>query len=150
MKFNSVDELLDFAIKEEEDAAAFYAGLSDRMEKPYMKKVFSDFSKEEMGHKAKLLGVKEGKHLEPSSKKILDLKIGDFLVEESPKIDMDYQSALVLAMKKEKAAFQLYNALSESTDDANLKKTLIALAQEEAKHKLRFEVEYDEMFFAEN
>jgi len=80
MQFNSVDALLDFAIKEEEEAAAFYSELSSKMQKPYMKKVFEDFAKEEMGHKAKLLGVKEGKYLEPSKKKIMDLKIGDFLV----------------------------------------------------------------------
>ncbi|MHC4945831.1 MAG: ferritin-like domain-containing protein [Planctomycetota bacterium] len=150
MEFSSVDALLDFAIKEEEDAAAFYTELAAKMDKPYMKKVFEDFAKEEKGHKAKLLNVKEGKHLEPSSKRIMDLKIGDFLVEDKPAPNMDYQAALILAMKKEKAAFQLYNSLAESTDDAQLKGTLTALAQEEAKHKLRFEVEYDETFLSEN
>ncbi|MBU0755222.1 MAG: ferritin family protein, partial [Planctomycetes bacterium] len=131
MQFDSVDALLNFAIKEEADAAAFYTELSSKMEKPYMKKVFSDFAKEELGHKAKLEGVKQGKYLDPSSKKILDLKIGDFLVEDSPEAGMDYQSALVLAMKKEKAAFQLYSSLADSTNDEKLRGTLTALAQEE-------------------
>jgi len=150
MQFNSVDDLLGFAIREEEEAAVFYSSLASKMEKPYMKKVFEDFAKEEMGHKAKLLGVREGKYLAPSEKKIMDLRIGDFLVNEKPSEKMDYQDALILAMKKEKAAFQLYSALAESTDNEDVRKTMVALAQEEARHKLRFEVEYDEKFLSEN
>ena len=32
----------------------------------------------------------------------------------------------------------------------DLKQTFLGLAQEEAKHKLRFEVEYDDVILAEN
>ena len=53
-------------------------------------------------------------------------------------------------MKKEKAAFRLYSDLAAKTDDANRKETMLGLAQEEAKHKLRFEVEYDEFVLTEN
>jgi rubrerythrin len=61
-----------------------------------------------------------------------------------PNPEMDYGDALVLAMKMEKASFRLYSDLAESTNDATLAGTLRALAQEEAKHKLRFELEYDD------
>ena len=64
--------------------------------------------------------------------------------------DLDYQQALIVAMKKEKAAFKLYSDLAASTDDENLRTILLGLAQEEAKHKLRFEIEYDEQFLSEN
>jgi rubrerythrin len=53
-------------------------------------------------------------------------------------------------MKAEKAAYTLYNSLAEATDNGELKKLFLMLAQEEAKHKLRFEVEYDEVVLAEN
>jgi rubrerythrin len=59
---------------------------------------------------------------------------------------MDYQDALIVAMKKEKAAFRLYMDLADFTGDEGLKALLVMMAQEEAKHKLRFEVEYDENF----
>jgi rubrerythrin len=150
MQFNSVNDLLDFAIKEEEEAAAFYADLGKKMEKPHMKKIFESFSKEELGHKAKLISVKEGKGLEASKDKIMDLKLAEYLVEDEPSKDLDYQGALILAMKKEKSAFKLYSDLADSTDDARIKETMTALAQEEAKHKLRFEIEYDEQILAEN
>jgi rubrerythrin len=49
-------------------------------------------------------------------------------------------------MKGEKGAFKLYSDLASTTDDPGLRATLLGLAQEEAKHKLRFEIEYDDEF----
>jgi rubrerythrin len=63
---------------------------------------------------------------------------------------MDYQQALVVAMQKEKMAFKMYSDLAEQVDDENLKNTFLSLAQEEAKHKLRFELEYDEHVMTDN
>ena len=144
-RFESIDAVLDFAIKEEEGAAAFYGKLALKMEKPWMREAFSDFAKEELGHKAKLMEVKKGKTLVSAETKVQDLKVGDYLVDIEPRDDMDYQDALILAMKKEKAAFRLYVDLAASTEDERLRQSFLALAQEEAKHKLRFEIEYDDM-----
>lgn len=147
---NSVDEILVFAIGEEEKAATFYSGLAEKMEKPWMKKVFEQFSKEEWGHKEKLLGIQKGQLLEPMKDKVLDLKIAEYLVDAEMSVDMNYQDALILAMKAEKKAFMLYTDLAEVSDEEGLKNTFLSLAQEEAKHKLRFEVEYDEYVLGEN
>jgi rubrerythrin len=76
----------------------------------------------------------------------MDLRISDYVVASAPGPDISYQDALILAMKKEKAAFRLYNDLAGLADDEGLRDLFLALAQEEAKHKLRFEVEYDERF----
>lgn len=149
-RFQSVDELLDFAIKREEEANRFYTEMAEKMEKPWMKETFLDFASEELKHKEKLLGVKEGKYLEPSKEKILDLKIAEYLTAKAPRADMDYQEALILAMKREKKAYQLYNSLAGATDDEDVKKTLEALAQEEAKHKLWLETEYDKVILTDN
>ena len=150
-QWNSVDEVLDFAIKNEEEAEAFYIDLAEKMDNPAMKTVFTGFAAEEAGHKAKLLKVKASGGFEPSKKEILDLRIGDYLV----RVDIEgtgnlsYQDALIVAMKKEKAAFKLYMDLRESVSDPELKELMMALAQEEAKHKLRFEVEYDDRFMTQ-
>jgi len=150
MQFDSVDAVLDFAIKNEQDASDFYTELAAKMEKPYMKQAFEGFAAEERGHKAKLEAVKKGKISKLTKDKVLDLKIGDYLVDQKPSASMDYQSALILAMKQEKAAFRLYTDLAASTEDADVRDLFLGLAQEEAKHKLRFEVEYDEDFLREN
>ena len=148
--FSSVDEILDFAIGKEEEAAQLYTSLARQTEKSWMRQVFEEFASEEQGHKAKLLAIKEGKRLLPAAEKVMDLKIGDYLMDIGASSGLDYQEALVLAMKEEKAAFRLYSDLATATDDEALRATLLALAQEEAKHKLRFEIEYDEQILAGN
>ena len=149
---SSVNEILDFAINEEQNAADFYKSLATRLDKPAMQSIFEGFAKEEMGHKAKLEAVKSGQKLAPAAAKVADLKIGDYLVDVDSEDtgQLDYQKALIIAMKKEKVAFRLYNDLASKTDDAEVKDLLLGLAQEEAKHKLRFEIEYDEYVLAEN
>ena len=85
-----------------------------------------------------------------AERRVVDLKIGDYLEDTKPPGDIDYEQALILAMKAEKAAFRFYHDLASATDDPALKATLLGLAQEEAKHKLRFELEYDSEFLKEN
>jgi len=148
--FGSVDEILDFAIGKEEEAVQLYTRLAGQTRKSWMRQVFEEFANEERGHKEKLLAIKQGKLLLPAAEKVMDLKIGDYLMDVEPSPDLDYQDALVLAMKEEKAAFKLYSELAAATDDDALRATLLALAQEEAKHKLRFEIEYDEHILTED
>lgn len=150
MNFESVDQILDYAISQEEAAYDFYMDLAGKMDKPNMKKVFEEYAQEEKMHKAKLQTVKKGKVMIGSEQKVLDLKLGDNLIDIKLDKNLSYQDALIVAMKAEKAAYKLYNDLASATDDANLKATLLDLAQEEAKHKLRFEVEYDEFVLTEN
>jgi rubrerythrin len=150
MKLNSVDEILNFAIQKEEEAAQFYADLAARAGQQSMREVFRDFSREEMEHKKKLMDVKSGGGIRLNEKRVSDLKIGDSLVEVVPTSDLDFKQALIIAMKAEKAAFRLYTDLAATTDDANLKGLLILLAQEEARHKLRFEIEYEDNYLREN
>ncbi|MFH1115699.1 MAG: ferritin family protein [Pseudomonadota bacterium] len=149
-QWKSVDEVLDYAIGQEEEAAQFYTDLAGRMDRPWMSEVFEQFANEENRHKKKLEDVKAGKRLLSVQEKVLDLKIGDYLVAPETTGELDYQQALVLAMKKEKKAFLLYNNLAELAQDENLKNVFLSLAQEEAKHKLRFEVEYDDYIMTEN
>ena len=150
MRFDSVDKILDFAIQKEQDAADFYTSLADKMEFKYLQEVFRGFAAEEMGHKAKLIAVKDGKRMVSSEQSVLDLKIGDHLVEIDLDATLGYQEALIVAMKAEKAAFKLYTDLAAATEDAGLRDMLLGLAQEEARHKLRFELEYDEHVLTEN
>ena len=152
-EFRSVNDILDFAISEEEAAAKFYTELAAKMTRDWMQKVFEGFADEEKGHKEKLLSVKAGAHPLLTDQAVTDLKISDYLIEVDPEVqgsELDYQQALIVAMKKEKAAFKLYSNLAEQTEQQEYRNLFRALAQEEAKHKLRFEIEYDEQFLSEN
>jgi rubrerythrin len=143
--WNSLGEVLDYAIGEEEAAADFYSRLALRTKVPGMKSVFEGFAQEEIGHKEKLQAVKAGITFLSASQKVMDLRIAEYVVDVKLDPFLNYRDALVLAMKKEKAAFRLYSILAESMEDQVLKTTFLALAQEEAKHKLRFELEYDDL-----
>jgi rubrerythrin len=150
MQWSSIEDVLDFAISSEQESVEFYTRLAERAEKPWMQAVFEGFAREERGHEAMLISIKQGGRDLPPPAKIQDLKIGDYLVDQKPDPDLDYQQALILAMQKEKAAFRLYTALADLTENEDLRQTFQALAQEEAKHKLRFEVEYDDNILKHN
>jgi rubrerythrin len=147
--FESFIAVLDYAIEKEIEANQFYEDLAKKMKNPAMREVFEAFAKEELGHKAKLQAIKQGKEI-PPAKNITDLKIADYTVDVEPAPDMSYQDALILAMKKEKAAYRLYLDLAGQVKNEDQKALFLSLAQEEAKHKLRFEIEYDDVMLNQN
>ena len=149
-EFKTINDILDFAINSEQEAVDFYTQLANQSDNEEMKSVFTQFAKEEMGHKSKLMNIKETGLYNINKNEVKDLKISDYLVDIEPRPDMSYQDALNVAMKKEKAAFKLYINLSEKAPNSEMKELFLSLAQEESKHKLRFEIEYDEYVLREN
>jgi rubrerythrin len=147
---NSVDEILDFAIEREQAASDFYSDLAQKASSAWMKDMLISFSKEELRHKGKLKSVKKGEKLLSSEQKVQDLKLGDYLVDVEPQGDLSLQDAMIVAMKREKAAYRLYSDLAQKVDDAELKDLFLGLAQEEAKHKLYFETQYDDQILRDN
>jgi rubrerythrin len=152
MAADSVDEILDYAIEREQEAHDYYMQLASRSQQPGLRQTFIQFAGEELGHKKRLQGIKQGQLMAaPSSRKVQDLKIAEYVVDvDDTGAELSMQDALILAMKREKASFRLYSDLADAIDDPDVKSTFLVLAQEEAKHKLRFEVEYDEVILADN
>lgn len=148
--FQSIDEILDFAMCAEQEAVDFYTEMAEKMKNPQMKEVFLDFAREEVEHKGRLQNIKDAKVFDAEIEKVRDLKIADYVVAAPQGDVVEYSDALVLAMKKEKAAFRLYTHLAQRTENAILQRVFQALAMEESKHKLRFEIEYDEYVMREN
>ncbi len=149
-EFNNINEILDFAIGEEQAAVDFYLQLAAQSKNSQTRKIFTDYAEEEMRHKANLLKIKEQGAFTMTDATVRDLKIAEYLVDVRPTPNMTYQEALILAMKKEKAAFRMYSKLAEKAEDPAVKSVFLNLAQEESKHKLAFEIEYDEFILKEN
>ncbi|TVR70585.1 MAG: rubrerythrin [Marinilabiliales bacterium] len=149
-QFSTIDEILDFAISLEQDAVDFYKQLARNSLTPDMKQVFEQFAREEIGHKVRLTEVRDQGLYKMEPEDVPDLQIADYLVSIKPSPEMSYSDALVLAMKREKAAFKLYMDLSERAPDQDMKSLFLSLAIEESKHKLRFELEYDEYVLRDN
>ena len=142
--FGSVDEILDFAIEREIEAIQLYTDLAGKVENPKMRKVLKGFAEEELEHKEKLETVKvEGIVLQ--EEEVGSLGIADYIEGGEARPDMSYRDVLILAMKKESVSVNLYSDLARMAQDEELGDMFSALAQEEAEHKLRFELEYDRL-----
>jgi rubrerythrin len=148
--FNNVDDILDFAIDNEQNAVDFYMELANKTKNDAIRVTFEKFALEEIGHKAKLIKIKDEKIFTLAKEVIQDLKLSDYVENVKPSDNMNYQEALILAMKREKSAFKLYTNLASKTNNMNLQDLFLQLAQEESKHKLMFELEYDDVILKEN
>lgn len=149
-EFNSVDDILEFAIINEQQAVDFYKALALKTNNDDMRQTFEKFAVEEIGHKAKLTKIKEEKIFTVGKEIIQDLHLSDYVDNVNPSAEMSYQDALILAMKREKSAFKLYTILATKTQNKELQALFLQLAQEESKHKMMFEIEYDEVILKDN
>ena len=133
----TVDDVLKFAIAEEENAEQFYTRLSKKMKTPEMREMLLMFAGEERKHKGTLLAIRaSGPVIGSSGEEVTNLEISDYIVDIKPTRDMQYQDALRLAIKMERAAQSLYSALAALADDDKIKSMFRALADVEAKHEL--------------
>jgi rubrerythrin len=140
--FESVEQVLDFAIDREIEAIRVYKELAKMIEKPEMKKIAERLAQEETDHKAKLIAAQGGwTMLMPED--VGDLEIADYVDDVELRPDMGYIDLLTFAMKKEKKAYKFYADLAATIKDEKLAEMFSLLAQQEAGHKLRFELEYD-------
>jgi rubrerythrin len=147
---NTVEKLIDFAIDNEIKAFELYSGMSQKVDSPAAKKMLDELAKEEAGHKSQLEAYK-GTHLDKFDfQKVQDLKLSDHLVASEPKENSSIQDLFVFAMKKEKEAADLYDGLSQATDDAETKTVFEKLRAFEMGHKNKLERLYDEEYLQEN
>ena len=145
--FESVEQILDFAIVREEEAARKYRELAEQAEQVELRRLFEEFAQEEVIHREKLRLVKAQKLLLPSQDRLIDLRLKHYVVDVHPEHERGFQQALLSAIRKEKAARALYQDLAEYVDgDSEVRTLLLALAAEEGKHQQQFEKYYDTYF----
>ncbi len=149
-KGDSVADVLDFAIQGENSAVEFYQSLAAKVTDDAISRELLTFADQERGHAAKLRDIKESGKIMMPQEKVLDLHISKYLIDVESSSDMNYQDILTLAMKKEQMAGDMYRDLAEISQHEDVRSTFLALAEDEDKHKLKFETEYDEHIFAED
>lgn len=144
------EKIISFAIEKEKEAAQLYEKMSGLARKPNAKAMFNELRAEEIKHRESLEGMTEERVADLPLQEVADLKISDYLVEVDLTPDMDYQDILIVAMKREESAVKLYNDMAEKAQTPELQKLLKFMSQEEARHKLRLETEYDENVLRED
>jgi len=145
MKFN---ELLDMAIKSEENAYKFYMDALNIAKYPNMKQALEMLGKEELEHKKVLENLGRGEKV--TVQEYVDLKLSDHLpLDDKINEESTLQDVLKVAMAREKKEYSFYNELMDKTKDENIKSTLKFIANQELNHKAKLENIYDELFYKE-
>ena len=143
-------EIIQFAIDGEQEAVDAYTTASEMVTGANVKEMLLGLARQEQMHKKKLESIDRERVADTAIVNVPDLRIADFMDDVTVTADMGYQDILMVAMKREEKAHNLYTTLASNTDDAELRKVFELLAQEEAGHKLALEKEYDEHVLTEN
>ncbi len=147
--FKTFAEVISFAVMREEESHEFYRDLAEKTDDPFLKPLFMDFAREELQHKKMLLTIDAvvlDKMFEKIVKKQNDLGISKNMEKVAPDSDMAFGDALILAMKREDKAFELYSLLAEISEDDDLSILFLGLARDEEQHKMKIEKTYKSLF----
>jgi rubrerythrin len=138
------EEIINFAIEKEIEAAAFYENLASKVKNPVMKDAVLSMADEERKHE-RILSNLTPKQLSGFTEPPLeDFKISDYMVQPPVTDDITYPDLLVLAMKREERAHAMYVELEQRAADGATRKVFSLLKTEELKHKRKLESEYEE------
>ena len=147
MEFKSIRNLLNFAISKEQASRQFYQDIASRMKDKSAQRVFEAIAKQEEKHEEalRLEVLKQGFTL---SDDVDPIESADYDWQERLELDqeaihMNYIDALMVAIQKERAAFQLYTQLIAMTQEPQFRRILLGSAEEEMRHVIQFEREYD-------
>lgn len=151
MELTTFNNALDFAINREKEAVAFYQDLQAMAKFASQKELMGEFENMEKGHVTLLEGVKNNQEPARLSKAVpADIHLDEYLVSSAPTAEMTYQDILIIAIKKEKKAADLYTRLNADTEDPALKDVFGRLIVEEENHKHYFEKLYDRDILSAN
>jgi len=143
-KLSTMNDVLDFAISGESKAAELYTKMAATANNPWVRKTLEGFAQEELQHGKKLKAVRAGRST-LKREGVGDLGLAEKLDDVEPHPDMDYPELLVFAIKKENLSHGLYSRLASIFTEPELQETFLALAEQEAEHKRRFEMEYESL-----
>ena len=145
-QFDSIEQILEVAIEREIEAYQLYIDLAKRAANMTLRKVFEEFAAEELDHKAELELeiIKTGKTVKPAQTQIY-LGMDDYVEDQTPIIDLDLVDVLAIAIEKERRSVRFYVQLAATIKDSEFREVLLALAEQEAGHKARFEIEYQRL-----
>jgi rubrerythrin len=151
-QLETIEEIIDFAIEREQEAQATYLSYAGQTERRSFSELLRSMAEMEKEHERKLTALKQGDAAAASftPPKGADLGLAAMLVEVPFSPTMDYGDFLVLVIRKESDAEQLYRKLQGLTTSADVGNMFALLADEERKHRDWAQERYDEDILKEN
>jgi rubrerythrin len=142
-------KIISDAIDSEIEAYAYYTGVSKRATDPALKKLFEELASEEKKHRQFLETFLTKDTADLRFTPVKDYKVGDNLPTPKLTDDLTPLEGIVIAIKKELMAMQMYTQLAQLSIDAEQELLFSQLATMERGHKARLEDIYTEMAFPE-
>ncbi len=145
-------KLLDLAISKELFARAFYMEGQNKTDDPAAKVLMKELADEEQKHAQLLRGLKDKGWSEQDlhPERVSNLMISDYLTGGDKLEGAGLQDTLIFAMKREQGAVEFYSNMMGILKDKVAKQLCQRLVTEELKHKLKLEILYDEIFYAQD
>jgi rubrerythrin len=137
------------AVKAEVAANKFYGSVAKKTKDARLKKLFKALADEEIQHKLTLKSYLAKGAGEIQFSESADYKVGDELPTPPLTPDLKPVDGLVIAIKNELAAMQMYTQLAKASADKAQKKVFMELASMERGHKKKLEDLYTNMAFPE-
>jgi len=137
------------AIDNEMEAYTFYRTISDKSKDKKLKDLFDELAKDEAKHKLTLEGFLTKAPDRLHFSKSQDYKVVDTFPTPPLTADLKPLDGLVIAIKKELEAMQMYTQLANTSADREQKNIFTELASMERGHKSRLEDIYTNMAFPE-
>jgi len=149
MKSDDAKKIISTAIEREVEAYTFYRTISDKVKDAALKKLFGELAGEEKQHREFLQGMltKDVAKMNFDAKK--DYKVVNAMPSPPLSADMKPLDGLVVAIKKELEAMQMYSQLAGLSTDMEQKFLFTQLSNMESGHKARLEDLYTNMAFPE-
>ena len=145
------EDFLDFAIRNEIEAARIYERSAAICIMAAQKQLLEKLATMERGHETILKQVRDGRSSSLLGQKApRDLHLSDFLVETAISPDSPIEDVMVFSIKAEQKAYDLYSSLAKLEEDPETKALLLKLASEEKKHKFDLETQFEKGFMKEN
>ncbi|MBC8379181.1 MAG: ferritin family protein [Planctomycetes bacterium] len=150
MEFQTVRDVLSFAISLEHISQEFYQELADEVTDSGVRSFLLEMVQQEALHEQQLRDLLEdgGAHLLGT---VDDSEIHSYIQAMQVPDELDYKKAVKVAFDKENASQMLYTILSNMIQsDEAIRKLLLDLAKQEKIHKEFFAKEYDRIRLSEN
>ena len=150
MKPEDAKKIITTAIDREVESYTFYRGIADKVKAPALKSLFDELAGEEKKHREFLQGMLAKDISKMKFDPSHDYKVADILPSPALSIDMKPIEGIVVAIKKELEAMQMYTQLAKLATDTETQFLFSQLANMERGHKARLEDIYTNMAFPEN
>jgi rubrerythrin len=144
MNNRMLSDVIETAIRREQDAYEFYTDLQVRFDEARVKEALAWIAEEELGHKRFLVDYREGR-LGPDAlamRTSIAYKVAEYLDEPEVTEEMSHHDLFLVAAHREKRAHDFYTELARNHPDGDVSDMLRKMASEELRHKEKMEYLY--------